>query len=136
MVALIHVTSLAKFVRETPQQAVISGRPGIIHCSALGNPAPQFKWSKQDGRSLQDGRFIQLANGSLKVQPIQREDNGTYICTIKQTRGLDSTSEKSQRIIVRVIGKMRKDIYLDGLSKKKMPKNVSKGMKNANIEEM
>ena len=110
MVVLIHVTSLAKFVRETPQQAFISGGPGIIHCSALGNPAPQFKWTKQDGRSLQDGRFIQLANGSLKVEPIQREDNGTYICTIKQHRGSEPSSEKSQSINVKVMGKMRKNI--------------------------
>ena len=90
------------------------GDPGIIHCSALGNPAPQFKWSRQDGRSL--GGFIQLANGSLKVESIRREDDGTYICTIKQSRGSDSISEKSQSIIVSVIGKMRKkNIHLDVL---------------------
>ena len=85
------------------------GDPGIIHCSALGNPAPQFKWSRQDGRSL--GGFIQLANGSLKVESIRREDDGTYICTIQQSRGSDSISEKSQSIIVSVIGKMRKKKY-------------------------
>ena len=82
------------------------GDPGIIHCSALGNPAPQFQWSRQDGRSLLG--FIQLTNGSLKVESIRRDDNGTYICTIKQSRGFDSISEKSQSIIVSVIGKMRK----------------------------
>ena len=79
----------------------------MIRCSALGNPAPLFKWSRQDGRSLQDGRFIQLANGSLKVEPIRREDTGSYICTIKQSRGSDSISEKSQIIIAKVIGKKR-----------------------------
>ena len=110
MVVLIHFTSLAKFIRKTPEQRFISEEPGIIHCSALGNPSPQFKWSRQDGRSLQDGRFIQLANGSLKVKPILREDNGSYICTIKQSRGSDSISEKSQPIIVSVIGKMRQNI--------------------------
>ena len=110
MVVLIHFTSLAKFIRKTPEQRFISGEPGIIHCSALGNPSPQFKWSRQDGRHLQDGRFIQLANGSLKVKPMLREDNGSYICTIKQSRGSDSISEKSQPIIVSVIGKMRQNI--------------------------
>ncbi|KAK2556020.1 Hemicentin-2 [Acropora cervicornis] len=92
-----------KFIRKTPEQRFISEEPGIIHCSALGNPAPQFKWSRQDGRGLQDERFIQLANGSLKVKPILREDNGSFICTIKQSRGSDSISEKSQPIIVSVI---------------------------------
>ena len=111
IVVLIHFTSLAKFIRKTPEQTFISGRPGIIHCSALGNPAPQFKWRRQDGRSLQDGRFIQLANGSLKVKPVLREDDGTYICTIRQSRGSDSRSEKSQSIIVWVIGKMRQNTF-------------------------
>ena len=110
-VVLIHFTSLAKFIRKTPEQRFISEEPGIIHCSALGNPAPQFKWSRQDGRGLQDERFIQLANGSLKVKPILREDNGSFICTIKQSRGSDSISEKSQPIIVSVIGKMRQNTF-------------------------
>ena len=48
-----------------------------------------------------------MANGNLKVEPIQREDKGTYTCTIKQSRGTESTSEKSQSIIVRVIGRVR-----------------------------
>ncbi|XP_044176594.1 hemicentin-2-like [Acropora millepora] len=92
-----------KFIRKTPEQRFISGGTGIIHCSALGNPAPQFKWNRKDGRSLEDGRFIHLANGSLKVKPVRIEDNGSYICTIRQSRGTDSISEKPQTIIVKVI---------------------------------
>ena len=111
MVVLILFSSLAKFIGKTPEQTFISEKPGIIHCSALGNPAPQIKWRRQDGRSLQDDRFIQLENGSLKVERILREDNGSYICTIRQSRGSDSISEKSQSIIVRVIGKMRQNTF-------------------------
>ncbi|XP_044182087.1 leucine-rich repeats and immunoglobulin-like domains protein 3 [Acropora millepora] len=97
----IYVNS--KFIHKTPEQTVIGGGLGIIHCSALGNPAPQFKWSRKDGRFLPDERFIQLANGSLRVSSIRREDSGTYTCTIKQSRGSDSISEKSQSINVTVI---------------------------------
>ncbi|XP_015779245.1 PREDICTED: hemicentin-1-like [Acropora digitifera] len=93
----------AKFTHETPTQVLLSGGPGIIHCSALGNPSPYFKWSRQDGRSLQDGRFIQLANGSLMVRSVQAEDKGTYICAIKQPRGSEPSIEKSQRINVIVV---------------------------------
>ena len=100
-------------MHKTPKQTFISGGSGIIPCRALGNPAPQFKWSRKDGRTLQSWRFSQLANGSLRVRSIGREDNGTYICTIKQSRGSDSISEKSQSIIVWVIGKMRKNIVFD-----------------------
>ena len=92
------------------QQIFISGGSGDIHCSALGNPSPQFKWSRKDGRGLLDRRFSQLPSGSLRVRSIRREDSGSYICTIKQSRGFDSTSEKSQSIIVRVIGKKRKKV--------------------------
>ena len=107
---LIHFTSLAKFKDETPTktQKFRIGMPGIIHCSAVGNPSPQFTWKREDGRTLQNRRFIQLANGSLEVRSIQREDKGIFICTIKQSRGSESTSEKSQKITVTVIGKIRK----------------------------
>ncbi|XP_044170699.1 neural cell adhesion molecule 1-like, partial [Acropora millepora] len=91
-----------KFVQESSEQTFISGRPGIIDCRALGNPVPNFYWSKEDGR-LENRRFIPLANGSLMVKSIQREDKGIYICTIHQARGSESTSEKNQKIKVMVI---------------------------------
>ncbi|KAK2571146.1 Thrombospondin-2, partial [Acropora cervicornis] len=90
----------ATFINKIRRQAFLSGGPGIIRCSALGNPTPHFKWNRQDGRSLQDRRFIQLANGSLMMKSIQAEDKGTYICAIKQPRGSEPSSEKSQSINV------------------------------------
>ncbi|KAK2571226.1 Tyrosine kinase receptor Cad96Ca [Acropora cervicornis] len=92
----------AKFVRTT-QEAFIYGGPGIIHCSAVGNPAPQFNWTRKDGRKLQGRRFSPLANGSLMVKSIKKGDKGIYICTIHQSRGSESTSEKSKEIVVTVI---------------------------------
>ena len=50
------------------------------------------------------------------MKSIQREDKGTYICTIKQSRGSESASEKSQDIDVSVIGKMRNLRYLHVLN--------------------
>ena len=105
---LMFLTFLAKFIQEKPEQEFISGKPGFIECSAKGNPAPQFKWSRKDGRSLQGRRFSPLANGSLMVKSIRREDKGIYICTIHQSRGSESTSKKSRSINVKVRGKMRK----------------------------
>ena len=40
------------------------------------------------------------------MKPIQAEDKGTYICTIKQPRGSESSSEKFQSINVMVMGKI------------------------------
>ena len=122
----------------------------MIYCSALGNPAPQFKWSRKDGRRLDwrfsqsangsrgrfiqsanesRGRFTQLENGSLKVEPIRREDSGSYTCTIKQSRGSDSVSEKSQSITVRVIGKMRKNKNNKKQNRQKQKKKQCEGNK-------
>ena len=109
---LTHFTSLAKFIRKTTQQAFISGSPGIVPCNALGNPTPYFKWSRDDGRSLQDGRFSQLANGSLKIKSIQAEDKGGYTCTIKQPRGSEPSVKKSNGIYVSVMGKMRRNVLI------------------------
>ena len=99
-------------MHKTLTQTFISGGPGIVHCNALGNFASQFKWSRKNGRSFQDGRFIELTNVRLKVEPVRREDNSNYICIIKKSGGSESTSEKCQSNIVRVIGKMRKKIIL------------------------
>ena len=115
-IILMNFTFLANFIHKTPRQTFISGTSGIIQCSALGNPAPQFKWSRKDGQSIQGEKFIQLTNGSLKVEEMHREHNGTYICTIQQSRGTESTSEKFQKINVRVLGKMKKKINLDVLN--------------------
>ena len=104
----MNFTFSAKFIHITPRQTFISGKPGIIQCSALGNPAPQFKWIRKDGRSIQGRRFIQLTNGSLKVEEMHREDTGMYICEMKQSRGTESSTEKKLAINVRVLGKTKK----------------------------
>ncbi|XP_074608769.1 scavenger receptor cysteine-rich domain-containing group B protein-like [Acropora palmata] len=93
----------ATFINKIRRQEFLSGGPGIIRCSALGNPSPHFKWSRHDGPSFQDRRFIQLANGSLMMKSIQAEDKGTYICAIKQPRGFDPSIEQSQSINVVVV---------------------------------
>ena len=70
---LIHFSSSPKFIAKAPAQTLVSGGPGIIHSSALGVLiAPQFKWRRKDGPSFQDKIFIQLTNGSLKVEPTRR----------------------------------------------------------------
>ena len=58
-----------------------------------------------------------MANGSLKMKSIQVEDEGTYICAIKQPRGSEPSIEKSQSINVIVMGKIsKKYLYLEVLT--------------------
>ena len=46
------------------------------------------------------------------MKSIQAEDNGTYICAIKQPRGSEPSIEKSQSINVIVVGKRKEKISL------------------------
>lgn len=68
---------------------MIAGTLGIIHCSSEGTPSPQITWSKQGGMEVDLGRFIQLSNGSLRINPVHEGDNGTYICVMQQNKGAD-----------------------------------------------
>ena len=95
----------ARFTNERPQQTLISGMSGIINCSAEGKPDPQFsKWNRKDGSPLDKQRFTPLSNGSMRVYPVRPEDKGNYTCTIKQTRGKERITSKSQKIEVSVVG--------------------------------
>ena len=77
---------------------------GILSCSAEGNPAPLFMWSRKDGKPLNEERFRQLHNGNLYVYPVLPEDRGEYICTIKQHYdGREDPTSKFQNMEVSVI---------------------------------
>ena len=47
------------------------------------------------------------------IKSIQAEDKGIYICGIKQPKGSERSSEKSQSINVLVMGKRRKNILIE-----------------------
>ena len=88
-----------------PHQTLVSGKSGLLNCSAEGNPAPWFTWTRNDGKPLDENRFTQLPNGNMKVIQAQQLDAGEYICFIKQSKGIKQTTSDSQSIDVSVIGK-------------------------------
>ena len=88
-----------------PHQTLVSGTSGLLNCSAEGNPAPRFTWTRKDGKPLDENRFKQLPNGNMKVSQAQQIDAGEYICSIEQSKGTKQTTSKPQRIDVSVIGK-------------------------------
>ena len=96
----------ARFTENTQgEQSLIADMFGIINCNAEGKPPPQITWSKQ-GRNLllNGGRFSQIPSGSLHIDPVQPEDNGTYICTMKQNKGPNRVTSTPKNIHVSVIG--------------------------------
>ena len=93
----------ARFTEFDSQQQIIADASGIISCSAEGTPTPQIEWKRQDKVPLDKGRFSQLSNGSLHVSPVHRLDNGTYICTFIQSKGIKRVTTKDEAINVLVI---------------------------------
>ena len=95
----------ARFTQKTlDQQTFIAYTSGIISCSADGTPSPQISWSKQGGKSLDPIRFTQVSNGSLRIGFVKPEDNGTFTCTMKQTKGPQRVTSRDKNIVVTVIG--------------------------------
>ena len=102
--SITFFSSLAQFKNKRPQQKLIYGKPGKISCTAEGNPHPQFEWKKNNTPLLENDRFKQLSDGSLQIDTVGREDNGTYECSIKQTKGSERITVYFQDISVSVIG--------------------------------
>jgi len=85
------------------EQSIIADSSGIIRCSTEGTPAPQIEWKRQDDIPLNKGRFTQLSDGSLYINPVQPQDNGTYICTFRQTKGSERVTTREETINAIVI---------------------------------
>jgi len=65
-----------------------------IKCEPEAAPRPKFNWLK-DGFNLgSGGRRRILPNGALIINPVSREDEGTYTCVATNTRGRDESSGK------------------------------------------
>ncbi|XP_068759681.1 fibroblast growth factor receptor 1-like [Montipora capricornis] len=104
----------AEFKNKRPQQKLMNGKPGVISCTAEGNPPPQFEWSKNENLLLEDDRFTQLSGGSLQIDRVRWQDKGTYTCSMKQTKGSERITVYHQRINVSVI--VRPKVRLSGTS--------------------
>nr|XP_058962259.1 hemicentin-2-like [Pocillopora verrucosa] len=101
----------ARFTEKTlNQQTFIAHTSGIISCSADGTPSPQISWSKKGGKSLDPKRFTQVSNGSLRIGFVKPEDHGTFICTMKQTKGPQRVTRRDKNILVTVIIRPKVDI--------------------------
>ena len=93
----------AEFTNKRPQQTLISGDSGEIKCTGVGAPVPEFEWKRYGNKTFDKGRFTEMPDGSLRVNPVRPGDEGLYKCTMKQNKQHSIGMDK-QDINVSVIG--------------------------------
>ncbi|XP_053314510.1 inactive tyrosine-protein kinase 7 [Spea bombifrons] len=62
---------------------VYQGHAAILHCQALGDPAPHVQWRSREGMleaSKSHSRIQVMPNGSLVIFHVTSEDSGKYTC--------------------------------------------------------
>ncbi|XP_078273084.1 contactin-1-like isoform X2 [Rhinoraja longicauda] len=67
---------------------VLMGQNLTLECFALGNPIPKIEWRKVRG-SLPSSAELFNFNSVLRLSNIQPEDEGTYECEAKNSKGTD-----------------------------------------------
>ncbi|XP_071947832.1 hemicentin-1-like [Antedon mediterranea] len=67
---------------------VSPGDPVLLPCEAVGNPRPNFQWSKE-GLVLpeQSAGYIILSSGSMYLNSTRESDKGTYTCFVSNIAG-------------------------------------------------
>nr|CAD7441765.1 unnamed protein product [Timema bartmani] len=60
---------------------------GSVPCMALGLPAPDISWFREDGKILEAPHFTLLDSGSLLLTDARIDDQGTYVCKVENKFG-------------------------------------------------
>ncbi|KAM8751101.1 contactin-1a isoform 1-T1 [Acanthopagrus schlegelii] len=71
-----------------PDTTALVGQNITLECFALGNPVPEIRWKKIDGR-LPANHEVRMAGAHLHLYNVQFEDGGTYQCEAVNSRGKD-----------------------------------------------
>ena len=77
----LFITDQPEFSVHPQNQTKIEGDDVTFNCSATGNSAPTFRWTK-DGSVLTPASTISLSSDSkqLTITNVTREDSGQYVC--------------------------------------------------------
>ncbi|XP_051865112.1 neural cell adhesion molecule L1-like isoform X2 [Pristis pectinata] len=70
---------------------LVEKQTAYIHCKAFGAPTPKIQWNKEEMQAvLQDVRYFLYTNGTLRIQDVQKADEGIYTCNASNRIGEDS----------------------------------------------
>lgn len=65
---------------------VVEGEEASFQCTAIGDPIPTIRWSREKGQLPQSSTST---NGFLSIFPTRLEDGGAYVCTAANAIGAD-----------------------------------------------
>ncbi|CAL1527760.1 unnamed protein product [Lymnaea stagnalis] len=57
-----------------------------LKCRSSGDPAPTIQWKREEGR-IPFGRARQLDDGTLRIEKVQVQDDGVYVCVAENSAG-------------------------------------------------
>ena len=63
----------------------------VLSCRAQGLPKPEIRWERTNG-ALPDGSQV-LPSGDLKIIRVMKEDEGGYVCYIRNNVGGERQSK-------------------------------------------
>ncbi|MEE6459026.1 hypothetical protein FKM82_000513 [Ascaphus truei] len=84
---VITFLSEPKITRPPINIKLIEGVKAVLPCNTLGNPKPSVSWIKGENAVKENARIAILESGSLRIQKVQREDDGQYRCVAKNSLG-------------------------------------------------
>ncbi|XP_072305202.1 neurofascin [Eucyclogobius newberryi] len=70
---------------------VIEGTRTFLDCLYFGSPLPELRWSKYGQGNLEGNRFKIHRNGTLQINRIRVEDQGSYLCVVSNIAGRDES---------------------------------------------
>lgn len=78
---LIFANTFPKIYPEAP----VAGKDIRLECMAFGYPVPSYNWTRKSG-SLPRHSYLESYNRVLVIRNSTADDNGEYVCTIKNDR--------------------------------------------------
>ncbi|XP_073252081.1 basement membrane-specific heparan sulfate proteoglycan core protein-like [Porites lutea] len=80
-------------VRVRPMKRIKEeGKNAVFYCFAGGQQRPRFAWTREDGQPM--SRRVSVKGKRLKIKGVQKEDEGTYVCTARNVYGSETASAK------------------------------------------
>ena len=79
---------VAPRIRVSPSALTIKeNQTAVFHCEATGGDRADVRWSRVGSANLPPGRSSNV-KGKLEIRKAGIDDNGKFVCTVKNSRGV------------------------------------------------